>query len=341
MTSDSNLPNSSWATMNQMINGFRTTQMVCVAARLGVADLMADGPMHVAQLAVTVGAHEGALYRLLRALASLDIFTEVSDQTFGLTPLAELLRPGASGSQYAHALTVIQPWWWEAWGDLLHSVQTGETAFDSVHGMGLFEHLNQNAEAAQIFNGFMTSMTNAQAEAIVTAYDFGSAHVVVDIAGGQGALVRAVLEKYPGPQAVIFDQPSVVSDASRLIREAGLEARCQVVGGNFFESVPAGGDIYMMKQIIHDWDDKDAVAILRNCRKAMTGAAALLIIERVVPPANQPGEGKLADITMLVMAGGLERTESEYRDLLQAGGFQLRKIIPTVSPYHIVEAVPI
>jgi hypothetical protein len=340
MSSESNPDNPTWTTMNRMINGFRLTQMICVAARLGLAEFMADGPQHINQLASASGAHPGALYRLLRGLAGHDIFVEVSDQTFGLTPLAELLRPGTHGSQVPHALTVMEPWWWDSWGNLLHSVQTGETAFDAVHGMGLFDYLNQHDEAAQIFNGFMTALTDAQAEAMVNAYDFGNARLVVDIAGGQGALVRAILEKYPQLQALVFDQPSVVMDASRLIREIGMEARCKVVSGNFFESVPAGGDIYMLKQIIHDWDDQDSIAILRNCRQAMTDAARLLIIERVVPPANQRGEGKLADITMLVITGGMERTEAEYHALLQASGFQLRQIIPTTTPFHLIEAIP-
>lgn len=324
--------------LGQMLN-YSLTQMIYVAAKLNIADLLANGPRSVEEIAATVGAHPRSLYRLLRALASLGIFEEDSNGRFGLTPLAELLQTEREGSLHPFALSYGEPWWWDAWGRLLHSVQTGETAFNSVHGQSLFEYLDQHLEAAKIFNANMRSMTAGEAKTLANAYDFSQTRLLVDVGGGLGTMATAVLQAQPGAKAILFDLPSVIAGARGYLA-AGSEGRCQLVAGSFFEWVPRGGDTYLLKDIIHDWDDARSIAILRNCRRAMSESAKLLLIERVIPPGNEPAEGKLVDISMLVMTGGMERTESEYRALLEAAGLRMMKIIPTGVSASIIQAAP-
>jgi hypothetical protein len=222
----------------------------------------------------------------------------------------------------------------------LHSVRTGETAFDRVHGVSFFEYLSAHPEAAEVFNANMTSMTAQEAQSIVTAYDFSGAGPVVDIGGGHGALVEAVLRSQPSTRAVIFDLPSVTTGTRARLEEAGLANRCELTSGSFLDFVPGDGGIYILKDIIHDWDDEQARVILRNCYLAMKKSAKLLIVERIVPPGNDPSTGKLIDINMLVLTGGMERTEAQYRNLLESSGFCVRNIIPTGIDTSIVEAVP-
>jgi hypothetical protein len=327
--------------LGRLLSGFRRTQMIYVAAKLGIADQLAAGPRRVDELAGAVAADPPSLYRLLRALASLEIFAETDDGRFGLTPLAELLRTDAPDSLRPFALTYGEPWYWLTYGQLLHSVRTGQTAFERLHGQPFFDFLEQDAEAAAVFNANMTAMTRVEAAAVARTVDFADVRVLVDIGGGHGALVTAILERHPAMRAVLFDRSAVIAGARSHLEQAGLAGRCELVAGDFFAAVPGGGDVYTLKDIIHDWDDERAVSILHRCRDSMPAGARLLLIEREIPPGNQPAIGKLVDITMLVMTGGRERNESEYRALLDAAGFAWRQVVPVAGGTCVIEASPV
>ncbi len=328
------------ARLSSMLS-YNLTQMIYVAVRLGVADVLFHGPKSAEALAVAVDAHPSSLHRLLRALASLGIFAEDSQGRFELTPLANLLRSDVPGSFRPFVLSYGEPWWWNAWGSLLHSVRTGETAFDHVHGRELFEYLGQHAQAARVFNANMTSMTTGEAQHVVTAYDFSGTRVLVDVGGGYGALAIAILMIHPKIRVVLFDSPAVAAGARAWIESAGVADRCEVIGGSFFEAIPKGGDTYLLKDVLHDWDDDRAIAVLQKCHESMSSSARLLVIERIIPPGNTPSVGKLIDISMLVMTGGRERTEPEYRALLQAGAFRVENVLPSDAEINIIEAVPV
>jgi hypothetical protein len=332
------------AQLAQLLRGSLITQLIYVAARLGIADLLRDGPRHSDELAQTAAADPRTLYRILRALAGLGIFAEQQPHVFELTPLAEPLRSDVSGSLHGSALVYGDRWWWQACGELLHSVTSGQTAFEQVHGQTLFDYLGQSVDAAALFNRHQSNMTRQDAAAVVEAYDFSVFSSIVDIGGGLGALAGAILQACPHTGVILFDQPAVI-DAAKASLSPEPGARCQLVGGDFFIAVPAGGDAYVLKDIIHDWDDELAISILQNCRKAMTAGAAnnrrLLLIEKVIPAGNEPFAGKLTDITMLLITGGMERTGEEYRALLEKAGFALTRIVATRSPASVIEAVPV
>ncbi len=327
------------AVLLQMITGCWVSQIIHVAAKLGIADLLSDGAKSSAELAKSTGVDADALYRMLRALASLGIFAERDPGFFELTPLAEYLRTGAPGSLRAAAIMFGEDWHYRPWGNLLHSVKTGQTAFSHIFGEEVFPYLAWNEEAAKIFNEAMTGGASADIAAITAAYDFSGIGRVVDIGGGHGSLIAAVLKANPSIRGTLFDQPAVVAGAQRLLEAEGVAARCEIVGGDFFESVPSGGDVYTLKYIIHDWDDDRALRILRNLHRAMGAKSRILLIENVIAPGNEPSFGKLVDIEMLVMAGGRERTAQEFRALYAAAGFELTNIIPTQSALSLVEGV--
>jgi hypothetical protein len=328
------------ARMVQMLGGYRITQLLHVAAKLGIADELAAGPKSVEKLAETTGAHRPSLYRLLRCLASVGVFAERNHGTFEITPLASTLRSDVHNSMHAFALSCGEPWWWSAFGELFHTVKTGETGFNHVQGVSFFEYLNKDPDAARVFNANMTSMTRIAAEAVVAAYDFSGMKVLVDIGGGHGVLAAAILTQQPTARAIIFDQRAVVAGAPAVLGPLGISARCELTPGDFFLSIPSGGEIYTLKDIIHDWDDVQATAILRNCRRAMSRTSRLLIIERLIQAGNEPCAGKLVDITMLALTGGMERTEEEYQKLLQAAGLQINRIVPLSTGDSVIEASP-
>ncbi|MEE9197583.1 MAG: methyltransferase [bacterium] len=321
----------------ELIGGMQVTQMIHVAAKLGIADHLQDGPKSSAQLAELVEADPRALYRLLRSLASLGIFAETEGKVFGLTALAEPLRTG--GPARAWAIMYGEGFYWGAWADLLHSVRTGKPAFGHVFGVEAFDYLAGHPEASQIFNDAMTSGTRENVEAFLAAYDFSNSKTVVDVGGGHGILVAGLLKAHPHLRAVIFDRPEVVQGARSLLEAEGVVERSQFAGGDFFESVPEGGDLYVLKHVIHDWDDERAAVILRNCRRAMGSQGRVLLLEYVLPSGNEPHPAQMADITMMVMVGGQERTEDEFRDLFGQAGLKLTRIIPTDSPVSLLEAV--
>ncbi len=324
-----------------MIRGALVTQLIYVAAKLGLADLLQTGPKTPEALATAAGVYAPALYRILRALASLGVFAERADGRFQMTPLAEVLRQDADDSLRGSALLYGEAWWWRVVGTLLHSVVTGDTAFDHVHGLSLFEHLGRDAEGAALFNQHQSSMTRQDTGAIVAAYDFAGIGVLVDVGGGHGTLLAAVLKAHPGMRGMLLDVEPVAEGARVFLAEERVSERSEVVGGDFFKAVPSGGDAYILKDIVHDWDDSRAIAILQNCRWALRShpAGKVLVVEKVIRPGNDPFPGKLTDITMLLVTGGRERTEVEYRELLAAAGLRVTRVVSTRSSASVIEAV--
>jgi hypothetical protein len=315
----------------QMITGYYISQAIYVAATLGIADWLKDGPCSSDELAHATGTHAPSLHRLLRLLVSAGVFAEQEDGRFALTPIGAYLQTELPGSLRAVALQYTGPL--QAWSALLHSVQTGETAFDHLFEMGLFPYLAHHPEEAAIFNAAMTALSTQVATAVVAAYDFSPFGTIVDVGGGQGALLRAILRATPTARGILFDLPQVVTGAKELTEAAGLTERCTVVGGDFFAAVPAGGDAYLLSGVIPDWDEERSVAILHNCHRAMSPQGKLLLVEAVVPARIDRSAASQfsvrGDVNMLVHTGGRNRTEAEYRTLFEAAGFQLTRIIPT------------
>jgi hypothetical protein len=323
----------------QQALGFWISQAICVVARLGIADLLKDGPLDTATLAAAAGVHAPTLYRVLRTLASVEIFAEDEDGRFGLTPQAAPLRRDAPDSIRDYILLVGEEWYSGPADHLLHSVQTGRPAFEQVHGADFFTFLARNPAAAAVFDAAMTSRSAQENAAIAAAYDFSGLGTLIDVGGGHGSFLAAILRANPELRGVLVDRPQVVAEAQPQLEAAGLGGRCEVVAGDLFVSVPAGGDAYMLKRVIHDWDDERAGAILRNCHRAMPAHGRLLVIELVLPPGNAPSLGKLFDLLMLVDPGGRERTEADYRTLLAGAGFELTAVTSTPSLVSVVEGV--
>lgn len=326
--------------LRRMIHGYQMSQALYVAATLGVADLLANGPRDVEELAEHTGTHAPTLYRLLRLLASLGVFAEDDAGRFGLTPLAECLRSDVPGSQRAWAIMVCGPTFWSSWGELQHSVRTGETAFPKVHGMSNWDYRAQHPEEGAVFDAAMTANTALESAAVAGGYDFSGIGVLADIGGGQGLLLATILAANGSMRGILFDQPQVVAGASELLTRAGVADRCDIVGGDFFESVPSGADAYLLKSVIHDWDDEQAVAILRTCRSALADGAKLLLVERIIRPGNTPDPAKFIDLLMLVMNGGRERTTDDFGRLLAAAGFRLSGVVPTGGALSVIEGAP-
>jgi len=326
--------------LSDLIMGFRITQMIYVATKLGIPDLLKDGPQNAQDLARATGTHAPSLYRVLRALAGLGIFAEDEQGRFALTPLADLLRSDVPGSMRSRALFYGDPSSWQTWGEFLYSVTTGNTASRHLHGMDSWEYRAQHPELAAYFNDFMSANTMRQAGAVVAAYDFSSINTLVDVGGGHGALMAAILRTNLHLHGILCDAPHVITGTGAVLEAAGVADRCEVVPCDFFRSVPAGGDAYLLKYIIHDWDDEHALAILKTCRASVPENGRLLLVENIIPPGNDPHPGKILDLQMLVELGGRERTEAEFKSLLGDAGFNLIKVIPTQSQLVIIEAVP-
>jgi hypothetical protein len=329
------------ARMRELIMGFRASQLIYVAAKLGLADRLAAGPQSATTLASVVGAAPQPLYRLLRALASIGIFAETANGMFELTPSARLLQHDVPGSLRSTALLYGDEVFWAAYGGMIHSVRTGEPAFEHRHGEPMYAYLAGHAGTASLFDAAMSGFSEREVVAILAAYDFSGFTTVVDVGGGQGTLLAALLEAYPRLRGIILDRNEVAEGAGRLLAQAGLTERATFVAGNFFQAVPPNGDAYLLKSVIHNWDDAAARSILANCRQAMRPDARLIVMERVVPPAGVPSEAKLFDINMLVTVGGQERTEEQYRELFDMAGFDMTRIKATTSPLTLIEGVPL
>ena len=321
-----------------MITGNRVTQLIYVAAKLGIADLLKNGPKTCSELAQAAGAHARSLYRVMRALASVGIFSELEDGRFDMTPLAACLQTGVPDSRRFTAITFGQEYH-VILGSLLHSVQTGEAAFNHIYGTGYFQYLAENPEAAAVFNAFMTETKMVDYRPVVFAYDYTGLSKIIDVGGGHGTVLSMILDAYPTAKGVLFDSPSVVEGAKAHIEAAGLAGRCEVMRGDFFESVPGGGDAYILSQITHDWPDEQAVVLLKNCHRAMAENGKLVVMDHVIRPGNAPSPGKMLDITMMVLLGSQERTEAEFRTLFAAAGFRLTKVIYTNGSADVIEAV--
>lgn len=319
-----------------MITGYWISQAVYVAAKLRIADLLAQGPQSLNQLADITRTHQPSLYRLLRALASTGIFEETLDGRFALTPMAECLRSDVAGSQWAMAVMNGEEHY-QAWGELLYSVQTGEIAFDKLFRKPIFEHLSEHPESAVIFDQAMTSVHGRETAPMVESYDFSTIDTITDIGGGNGTVIAAILNRYPGMKGILFDLPHVIERAKLNLASAGVADRCQTLSGNFFEAVPGGADACLMRHIIHDWDDDKATMILRNCHNALNANGRVLIVESVIAPGNDPSFAKLLDLTMMVLPGGKERTAEEYQSLLKSSGFTFIQIVPTSCDVSIIE----
>jgi ubiquinone/menaquinone biosynthesis C-methylase UbiE len=327
----------------QMITDSWVSQAVAAAARLGIADGLRDGPKSSEELAPAVGADARALYRLLRALTSVGVFVEDEDSRFGLTPLGAYLQSDVPGSLRAAAIYFGLEELSRAWSHLSYSVQTGQPAFDHVFGMGSFEYLERHPETGRVFNEAMTDLTRQRAAAVVAAYDFAGLKKIVDVGGGQGEFLIAVLKAHPTLTGVLFDLPAAINSAQQAIAAADLTERCALVAGDFFAAVPSGGDAYMLSTVIHNWLDDKATAILQNCHRAMGKNGRLLLIERVLPSRTERSAmphpyTSLADLMMMVI-GGQERTEAEFRALYAHAGFALTRVIPTQSPFSVIEGV--
>jgi hypothetical protein len=329
--------------VQEMLMAFEQTEAVYAAAKLGLADLLVDGARSVDELAKQTRAQPEMLNRLLRYLASMGIFEEVQPGAFGLTPEAELLRD-VPGSLRASALL-----WGElgtlAWRDPVGTVKTGQTGYQLTTGMRDWDYYEQNPEAGAVFNAGMTGGTRLRSDELIAAYDFPATGTIVDVAGGHGAFLAAILRARPRARGVLFDAPHVLNGAPPILEEAGVADRCTVIAGNFFESVPEGGAIYTLKIIIHDWDDDHATTILRNCARAMRGQGRLLVIESLMPSgvATQSPEfhsAARADVTMMMWTGGKHRTIEEFEALFKAAGLELARVIPIGGHNSIIEARP-
>jgi hypothetical protein len=326
--------------LHQLINGYRISQTIHVAAWLRIADQLADGPRSSDDLAVTTGTNPSALYRLLRALAAAHIFRESEGRRFSLTPMALYLQAAVPGSRQAWATFIGRPVAWEAWGQLLHSVRTGDTAIHHAHGTDVWGYRASHPEEGAIFDLAMGEGSLRAADTILAIYDFAQFQKVVDVGGADATFLSRVLMAHPHLSGVLFDRPHVVAKAPQVLEAAGVASRCEVTSGSFFDRVPSGADAYILKLVLHDWADEPAVAILRRCRQAMTKSGRLLVIERVLGPPNEVLEGKLSDLNMLISAGGQERTEHEFAALLELAGFEVRSVLPTTGELALLEAAP-
>lgn len=328
----------------QLATSHYISHAIYVAAELRLADQMAAGPQSCERLAEATSTHASSLRRLLRLLASAGVVSEMDDDRFALTPIGEYLRSDVPDSSRAMALLFAGPMM-GSWNELLHAVRTGEKVFERVFGMDPFRYMAEHPEQAAMFNEAMTAVSTQAARAVAAAYDFSSFHTIADVGGGYGTLLMTILRANPGLRGILFDLPHVVEGARKQIETANLSDRCEVIGGSFFETVPRGADVYLLKSVIHDWDDDKSIAILKRCHAAMGPSKKLLLVEVVMPARIEPSLRNYittgSDVNMLVAIGGRERTDAEYRSLYEASGFRLERLIPLEgSLASIIEGVP-
>ncbi|HUD68296.1 MAG TPA: methyltransferase [Candidatus Sulfotelmatobacter sp.] len=322
-----------------MATAYWLSQAIYVAAKLGIADLLRDGPQSSVALAASTGSDAPSLFRLMRALSSVGIFSQLGKDCFALSRLAVSLQTEVPGSLRAMVITIGEIHY-QACGNLLHSVQTGSPAFNNVFQESLFDYLRQNNAAADAFNQGMTNLSSMLACAVLMAYDFAGISSIVDVGGGQGKFLEKILQFNPHITGTVFDTASTIERAKQCRGNDAWSRRCSYLTGDFFTSVPQGAGAYLLCGVIHDWDDRRAITILRNCRRAMAARGRVLIVDMVVPDTDAMSFSKLLDLNMLVMTGGRERTRAEFRAVLDAANYELTSIIPTMAPQSIIEAVP-
>jgi len=314
---------------------------VYAAAELGLADQLANGARSAEELAQATYTHAPSLLRLLRALASCGVVTEVTPGRFATTPLGDALRDGAPGAARATILTIAGSWQWKAWDNFLHALRTGEAGMKAAFGKDLFDFLGAEPVHSARFNEAMVGMHGAIAPAVIAAYDFSQFESVVDVGGGKGALLTAILKAHSKLRGILFDLPETETDARDYLAAAGLSSRCKFEGGDFFKAIPASHDGYVLAHVLHDWSDNQSIAILRKCRAAIPAHGRLLIVEAVLPEGDTPHHGKLMDLLMLTVTGGVERSAAQFADLLRQSGFRLIRIHPTATHQSVVEAVAV
>lgn len=324
--------------LQELLNGIVLSRCIHMAARFGLADLLEYGPKSVHELAALVRANERALYRVLRVLAANGVFTEIEPGLFEQTSISRLLCSDAPDSMRDFALMWGEDWYMRSWVDFEYTLRTDHNAFEKVHGLGLFDYLAQHPAAGRTFAGAMKGFSSKLHGPIVEAYDFAGS--VADIGGNDGGLLSAMMARYPDTTGILFDLPLVISQA-RAVMAPEFQQRCRFVSGNFFETAPAGADLYLLKLVIHDWTDRECIRILQNLRQVMKPEARLLVIEQIVPEGNVPAFSKLLDVALMVVCPGRERTEQEFKTLFNQAGFVLNRIIPTRTPFFILESRPV
>ena len=326
------------ATIFRLLSGRWVSHLISIAAKLELADHLKGGPLTVDELAGASHVQAPALYRVLRALASFGIFAETKARRFKLTPLAATLQKSVPGSMHAAALMLAERYHQDSWAELLHGLKTGEVPFFKARGVSIFEYLEKHPEELKVFADTMTNVSSTENPAIVAGYDFSRIRTLVDVGGGNGSLLTTILRANPKLKGVLFDQPSVSARAkeNRHLTWKGIAERCTLESGNFFKAVPKGGDAYLMKRVLHDWDDVRCVKILSNCCAAMGDKGRVLVVDSVIPPGNGPNWGKLLDIQMFII-GGRERTKQEFVNVFKEAGLRLTRVVPTNCPLSIVE----
>lgn len=335
-TGESKDPNPRPPLLFQMATAYWVSQAIYVAAKLGIADLLASGPQSSAALATATRSDERSLFRLLRALSSIGVLAQKGKDQFALSRLAEPLRSDIPGSLRAIVITMGEIHY-QACGELIHSVRTGRPAFNQVFGANLFDYLQRTPTASESFDRGMTNLSSLLAHAVLLAYDFSGISSIIDVGGGEGELLRRILALNPEMTGIVFDLPNAIHSSNSALTDG---TRCSHVAGNFFESVPEGADAYLLCGVVHDWDDDRALTVLRKCRKAMPSNAKVLIVDMIVPEAASPSFSKLLDLNMMAMTGGRERTKAEFHALLDAADYRLTRIIPTMAPQSIIEGTP-
>ncbi|MFE1485428.1 methyltransferase [Streptomyces fimicarius] len=312
---------------------------VSAVAELGVADALSDGPRPVDEIAGAVGAHGPTLYRLLRAAADIGLVEERAEEVFALTEVGEALRSDSPTSMRNFARWVGLPADRNTWAGLADSVRTGEPAFERVHGQDVWDFMRERSDVSGVFDDAMSEASRNLIAPVVGAFDFGGIGTLVDVAGGHGALLAAVLAANPDVRGVLYDQPDVVAGAGAAFKDSGTDGRVEVVGGDFFDSVPPGADAYLLSNVIHDWDDAHSLTILRNCREALAEGGRVLLVEAVMPDRSEPSPTvTLMDLNMLVLCGGRQRTRAEFADLFERAGLKLTRIV-RAGLHSVVEAV--
>lgn len=323
-----------------LVQGFRSTQVTYVFAKLGLADRLAESPLTAAELADLVNVHSEALRRVLRLAAFYGLVAEVPGDRFELTPLGRPLCVDAEGSINATA-TMLGEEHYFAWGSLMHSVKTGKPAFEHVFRLPFFDYMANNPDTQSTFDAAMSAGLDVFLKSLADSYDFSKSRVLVDVGGGNGSVSAMILKRNPAMEAVVYDQPQVLEAAERYLTAAGVRSRCRLVPGDFFRSIPDGGDLYVLSNIVHDWDDARALRILKNCRAAMASTAVMLLIEAVLTEHGRPSPAAMADVNMMVLLTGRERTEEQYRALLAGAGLRLTKVSPIYEREDLIEARPL